>query len=762
MAKQPPPRSAASSAVAAVKKATVPATATGTDQPGAEPSTPASAPPPAPTKRRATAQTLAAGQRDISVSEFFAKNRHLLGFDSPRKALLTSVKEAVDNSLDACEEAGILPEIWIHIEAVSDSTSRFRMGVQDNGPGIVRKQIPLIFGKLLYGSKFHRLRMSRGQQGIGISAAGMYGVLTTGKPVKIISKTSLKEPAHYYELRIDTKTNEPQILNGKGEGIDLPPGKAGGELMAKHGIEWVAANDLGQAIDHGTRVTIEMEAKFQRGRGSVEEYLEQTAIANPHCRIHFQGPDGPERILERSTHELPPEPKEIKPHPYGIELGRLVTMLQEHAKLTLAQFLTSSFSRVSAGIARKLCDTAKLSTRVSCAKLGRGEADALYKAIQETKIPPPATDCVVPIGEPRLLAGLRQVVPGEFFTAATRPPGVYRGNPFVIEASLAYGGGPGAQKVSLEALTEIAGESDARSLRQFLTSTFSGMSGDAADKILDEAKLASRQSPSKLKKDALATLHSAMQHVNVDEGSNMSVLRFANRVPLQFQHSACAVTQTILATNWRSYGLSQSRGSLPSGPVTVMVHMASVWVPFTSESKEAIASYPEIQKEIRLALQAVGRNLGMYLRRRLRVAQEGQRRSIFLRYLGEVAQAVSTINGTDAKKLYEDLLALAKKKTAQADIRYDDRGRPIGEEEEELDLGKHCIIVARGEVGLTQAAADLVDDDISAGRKPPTKGKRGKIATVEGDAAEDEGGDEPKGKPAKGGAKKTAKGKKGK
>ena len=718
-----------------------------------------------PAKRRATAQTLAAGQRDISVSEFFAKNRHLLGFDSPRKALLTSVKEAVDNSLDACEEAGILPEIWVHIEQVGDSGNRYRMGVQDNGPGIVSKQIPLIFGKLLYGSKFHRLRMSRGQQGIGISAAGMYGVLTTGKPVKIISKIDSKHPAHYSELRIDTKTNEPQILNGKGEGVDLPPGKAGADLMAKHGIEWVAANDLGHAIDHGTRVTIEMEAKFQRGRGSVEEYLEQTAIANPHCRIHFQGPDGPERILERSTHELPPEPKEIKPHPYGIELGRLVTMLQEHTKLTLAQFLTGSFSRVSSGIARKICDSAKLSTRVSCAKLGRGEADALYKAIQETKIPPPATDCIVPIGEPRLLAGLRQVVPGEFFTAATRPPGVYRGNPFVIEASLAYGGGPGAQKVSLEALTEIAGESDARSLRQFLTTTFSGMSGEAADKILDEAKLASRQSPSKLKKDALATLHSAMQHVNVDEGSNMSVLRFANRVPLQFQHSACAVTQTILATNWRSYGLSQSRGSLPSGPVTVMVHMASVWVPFTSESKEAIASYPEIQKEIRLALQAVGRNLGMYLRRRLRVAQEGQRRSIFLRYLGEVAQAVSVINGTDAKKLYEDLLALAKKKTAQADIRYDDRGRPIVEEEDELDLGKHCIIVAPGEVGLTQAAADLVDDDISAGRKPPTKGKRGKIATVEGDAADDEGdegGDEPKAKPAKGGAKKTAKGKKGK
>src|SRR5205807_2415206 len=130
-------------------------------------------------RRRATAQSMAASQRDISVSEFFAKNRHLLGFDNPRKALLTTIKEAVDNSLDACEEAGILPEVWVHIE--STGSNRYKIGVQDNGPGILKKQIPLIFGKLLYGSKFHRLRMSRGQQGIGISAAGMYGVLTTGK-----------------------------------------------------------------------------------------------------------------------------------------------------------------------------------------------------------------------------------------------------------------------------------------------------------------------------------------------------------------------------------------------------------------------------------------------------------------------------------------------------------------------------------------------------------------------------------------------------
>ena len=246
----------------------------------------------------------------------------------------------------------------------------------------------------------------------------------------------------------------------------------------------------------------------------------------------------------------------------------------------------------------------------------------------------------------------------------------------------------------MDALSELASESDARSLRQFLATTFGGVGTEAADQILTEAKLTPRQSPSKLKKSALQALHEAMKHVNLDEGQSMNVLRFANRVPLQFQHAACAITQTILSNNWRSYGLSQSRGSLPSGPVTVMVHMASVWVPFTSESKEAIASYPEIQKEIRLALQAVGRKLGMYLRRRLRVAQEGQRRTIFLRYLGEVASAVATINGGNRDKIYEELLLIAKKKTAEADVKLDESGKPI-EEPEEMDLGDNVIIVSQ-------------------------------------------------------------------
>ncbi len=649
--------------------------------------------------RRATAQSMAASQRDISVSEFFAKNRHLLGFDNPRKALLTTIKEAVDNSLDACEEAGILPEIWVHVEPTGNN--RYKVGVQDNGPGILKKQIPLIFGKLLYGSKFHRLRMSRGQQGIGISAAGMYGVLTTGKPVKISSKISKRKPIHYYEIQIDTKNNKPEILNGRGNGVDIPAGPKGETWMTKHGVEWVSRygedpeDTRTKEVVSGTRVTIELEAKYQRGRGSVDEYLEQTAIANPHVTLHYVDSDGGYHHYERSTETLPVEPKEIKPHPYGVELGRLLAMLKATDTGTLSQFLTSSFSRVSPAVARKICTTAGLKVRASTRRIGRGEVDRLYEAIQGTKISAPKTDCIAPIGEELLLKGLHQVVPGEFYAAATRPPNVYRGNPFQIEVAIAYGGATAAQRITKETLIELIGETDLRTLRQFLIHTFDGIGSGAAERILKEADLATRLSPGKLAVKQIDLLHESLRNLNLGEGQTMNVLRYANRVPLQFQSAACAITQSILGTNWRPYGLSQSRGSLPHGPVTVMIHMASVWVPFTSESKEAIASYPEIQKELRLGLQAVGRKLGMYLRRRIRVRQEGERRNIFLRYLGEVANAVSEINRANRRDLYEQLLKIATKKTAEADVKLDSRGRPI---EEELDLGENVLIIDPNEV----------------------------------------------------------------
>jgi len=536
--------------------------------PGGPEASPAA--PARPRSRYATAETMAKSQRSISVSEFFAKNRHLLGFDNPRKALLTTIKEAVDNALDACEEAGILPVVEIRIAQVAET--HFRVVVQDNGPGIVRKQIPSIFGRLLYGSKFHRLRMSRGQQGIGISAAGMYGVLTTGVPVKITSRTGPRAAAHYYELQIDTRRNRPDVSRD-----DV--------------IEW--------DVPHGTRVEIELEARYQRGRQSVDDYLEQTAIANPHVTLIYHTPDGEARTYPASVKELPPIPKAIRPHPYGIELGLLLKMFADSKARTTQKFLTSEFSRVSPRVAREVLEKADCRPQARPSRLNNESVKRIYQAVQDTRIMAPATDCVVPIGEDKLLRGLQQVVDAAFYTAATRSPSVYRGNPFIIEAALAYG--------RPEKDEPRDGEAD-RKPKAAARKKANGKAGGSGEA------------------DPLARL-----------------IRFANRVPLQYQQSACATYKAVAGLNWKSYGLAQARGALPTGPLTVVVHMASVWVPFTSESKEAVASYPEILKELRLALQDCGRRLEGHIRKTVRRKQELQKRSYIEKYIPAIGEALRDI-----------------------------------------------------------------------------------------------------------------------
>ena len=499
----------------------------------------------------ATAESMAAKQRDISVSEFFAKNRHLLGFDNPRKALLTTVKEAVDNALDACEDAHILPKIIVTISPLEGTDNKFRLTIVDNGPGIIAKQVPNIFARLLYGSKFHTLKMSRGQQGIGISAAGMYGLLTTGEPVQIISRTSGSKPAKHYHVQIDTTRNRPEVILDEECEFDQTT---------------------------GTSVTITLEGKYQKGKQSVDEYLAQTAIANPHATFIYNAPDGTAVEYPRQTEDRPFTPIEIKPHPYGVEMGVLFKMARESETKKIVDFMHREFSRVSSNAARDMVKKAKLSVNLKPNQITLKEAEQLHKVINETKLMAPPTDCIGPIGEEKLIDGLKRVVEAEFYTSCTRKPSVYRGNPFIIEAALAYG-------------------------------CKNGKDDNGKD----------------------------------DKEPLMRLVRFANRVPLLYQQSACATCKAVLDTNWKNYGLSQSKGALPSGPMMLMVHIASVWVPFTSESKEAVAHYPEIIKEIKLAIQECGRKLGLHVRKQKRIKDELVKRSYIETYLPHIGQALKDI-----------------------------------------------------------------------------------------------------------------------
>lgn len=640
---------------------------------------------------RATAETMAAKQREISVSEFFAKNRHLLGFDNPRKALLTTVKEAVDNSLDACEEAGILPDITVVIEDLqpgrpaSAKSGKYRVTIVDNGPGIVRRQVEHIFGRLLYGSKFHRLKMSRGQQGIGISAAGMYGLLTTGKPMTIHTRSKPRTAAHHIELAMNTKTNRAEVTRDD-ETEDFPPRRL---REVSPGTRELSASGefLPESIyATGTSVSLELEGRYQRGRGSVDEFLELTAIANPHARIVFvppskaQGAASDEPMLEgdapaaapesaaapthlealaavntsehkgvviypRGTDELPPETQEIQPHPKGIELGMLLQMLkdaeQEQKNPAIANFLAERFSKVSPATASKLCQEAKVGVRTKVGAIDHAMAERLFDAMQAAKLPNPPTDCLAPIGVKQLLAGMLKGVQAEFYTAASRSAAVYRGRPFLIEAAIAFGG-------------KLPGDDTAR------------------------------------------------------------VIRFANRVPLLYQQSACSAFKAIVETSWRNYNLSQPRGSAPQGPLIIIIHMASVWVPFTSESKEAIADYDEIRKEMRLALQECGRKLGIYLRRRQRMKREADKRSVFERYIGEISRSCEFLTGTEASRIASALLEQARARTEYADAEFDDEGNVV------KDTGNGRLDDDEGVVILQDGPGDGPAGGPGAGLLPPS------------------------------------------
>ncbi|ADI74249.1 DNA topoisomerase VI, B subunit [Methanohalobium evestigatum Z-7303] len=486
------------------------------------------------------AEELAKNQQTISVAEFFEKNRQILGFDSAPRSLITTVKEAVDNALDAAEESGILPDILLQIERTGKDT--LAVIIEDNGPGIVREQIPKVFAKLLYGSRFHALKQSRGQQGIGISAAVLYSQLTTGLQTKIVSKIGPESPAHYYEVMINTSTNDPEILKDEIVDWDRP---------------------------HGTRVEMEMEASYVKGRRqSIQEYLKATAIVNPHARLTLIEPDGNEIVFERVTDKLPKAPDEILPHPHGIEMGTLMKMLRYTERQKVGAFLRYSFSKIGLNTADEICKTAGLDFEKEPREITRLEAKKLLEAFSKVKIMSPPTNCLSPIGEKLTYKGLNKEFNVDFIATTTRSPSVYSGNPFIVEVGIAYGG-------------------------------------------------------------------------DLPKDDKIDIMRFANRVPLLYQQGGCVTTHAVESIKWKQYGLNQPGGGIPTGPAVILVHVASTNVPFTSESKDAIADIPEIKDEIELGIKDVARKLNRYINRQGTLKKRREKEVIITKVLPKMASTLA-------------------------------------------------------------------------------------------------------------------------
>ena len=374
------------------------------------------------------AEKMAANQKQVAISEFFEKNKHFLGFDTLNRALITAVKEAVDNALDACEEARILPDIVVKITKLDNKKDILQLEVEDNGPGIPRASIEKVFGQLLFGSRFHAIRQSRGQQGIGITGVVMYSQLTTGDPTHVESKIAKEATAVSVDIGLDTRKNKAIKSN-------------------QDRIDW------GEKA-HGLKVKTKMKAKYQRGRQSVWQYLRMTSIVNPHADILFIDPDGEKHHWQRVTERLPGRVEAIKPHPNGIELGQLQRLCSESSESRMTTFLRRTFSGVSGRAAKELCEVSELEEKLKPKSLNPQQVRALLEAFQgerllkgkPVKLLNPPTSCLSPIEELLIKKGLSKTIDSKFVTTMTRAPSVTQGNPFQVEVGLIFGDGMAADK----------------------------------------------------------------------------------------------------------------------------------------------------------------------------------------------------------------------------------------------------------------------------------------------------------------------------
>jgi DNA topoisomerase-6 subunit B len=380
-----------------------------------------------------TAERMAQNQKQVAISEFFEKNKHFLGFDSLVRSLITAVKEAVDNSLDACEEARILPDIRVKVTKIDDKKDIIELQTEDNGPGIPKRSIEKVFGQLLFGSRFHAIRQSRGQQGIGITGVVMYSQLTTGRKTHVRSKIATETSAAVVDIGLDTRKNKATKTNEDREIWELPDGS-----LKEHGLE----------------ITCRMKAKYQRGRQSVHQYLRMTSIVNPHADITFEDPDGEIHHWPRVTERLPRKVESIKPHPHGIHLGTLQRMCTEATDNRMTSFLYKNFSGVSTRAAKELLEAAEIDEKAKPKSMKPEQYRALLEAFmgerllngKAVKLLNPPTNCLSPIEELLIKKGLSKTIDSRFVTTMTRSPTVTQGNPFQVEVGLIFGEGMAADK----------------------------------------------------------------------------------------------------------------------------------------------------------------------------------------------------------------------------------------------------------------------------------------------------------------------------
>lgn len=493
-----------------------------------------------------------------STAEYFAKNLQQVGFSSPLKAVLTTLKEAVDNSLDACEGAKILPELEIEVKKVgvgsTKNTDLIKIVVEDNGPGIDGDDLAKVFGEYLASSKFGRGQCSRGQQGIGISAATTWAQMTNAKGVQVISKTKNMRKAVSAQVDVDIKTNT-------------------GILRNKETLDWKKTN--------GTRVEFLMDGRIQlNGDGGLQTYIEGTVLVNPHLTVTYKLGDQEKATIERVSNESPAIPEATLPHPHTFKLGEFITHSHLYGKISLSKFLKTGFSRISDQSIKDFVKNGMPKALVEKQLTAMNEEDfkKVFTAVQATELMAPSTKSVLTVGEDALSKSINRLGEVDFFSVMTRKPTICDFKPVVVEVAL--------------------------------------------------ARFINRGS----------------------EGEPVQLLRFANRVPLQFDKSGCAITWAIESVNWKSYGLSQPKDSLPQGPYVFAVSIVSPFIKFKNASKETIDASDELVEEIRRALMQAGQKLSRHIKHEMKEA-DLERKLAHIEQFGPIlVEKLVSISGANASR----------------------------------------------------------------------------------------------------------------
>lgn len=462
-----------------------------------------------------------------STAEYFSKNLQQVGFSSQTKAVLTTLKEAVDNALDACEEHGILPEVSVAVQKVGSgslkNSDQIRIRVDDNGPGIAVEDVPKVFGEYLASSKFGRGRCSRGQQGIGISAATTWAQLTSAVGAKVITRTKNMRKALSCTVEVDIKNNK-------------------GVLKEKEMIDWDRP--------HGTAVEFLVDGRIQlNGEAGLLNYLNGTTLVNPHLTLHYQVPEMEKQTIDRVSQDIPEVPEAIEPHPHTMKLGEFIAHSHLFGRVKVEGWLKKGFSRIHEGVLTDLVKAglprSLLDKQVDALK--ETEFKQLFVAIQNEKLMAPSTKSVLSIGEDSMAKSIKRLGAVDFFAVVSRKPTICDFKPVQIEVAVAR-----------------------------------------------------------------------LEDKHIEAESSVQVLRFANRVPLQFDKSACAIVHAIESVNWRAYGITQPKNSLPQGPYIIAVSVVSPFIKFKNASKETIDGSDELVEEIRRALIQAGQKLSKHIRREVK------------------------------------------------------------------------------------------------------------------------------------------------